>query len=265
MNERYHKMIADKLLANQLKMIKNTPNPIMFNNEIQALADLHDDVIYGGIRPTQYIQSGNNIASFDPSSLSTSKEISDDMPHLKEGGRLRKRGRARKGGNLFDDIGSLAKTVAPYAKAAAPYAIPLMMSGLGMEKKRRGRPKKVIQAPPILTAKEIVQQMPKGSGMRKKKASGGGTSGGDFLSTLKSIGNYIKPVAETVGKEVILPVATEVGKNALKSYLTKGSGLSGGGAKKKSNPRALLVKKVMKEKNLSMIEASKYVKQNNLY
>jgi hypothetical protein len=265
MNERYHKKIADILLANQLKMIKNIPNPTMFDNELKALSDLHDDVIYGGVRPTKYIQSGNNVASFDPSSLSTAREISDDMPHLVEsGGRLRKSGRARKaGGNLFDDIGNFAKTVAPIAKAAAPYAIPLMMAA-GMEKKKRGRPKKIVQAPSILTNKEIVQQMPKGSGMRKKKPSGGSTSGGDFLSTLKSIGNYIKPVAETVGKEVILPVATEVGRNALKSYLTSGAGLSGGRAKR-SNPRALLVKKVMKDKGLSMIESSKYIKQNNLY
>lgn len=45
-----------------------------------------------------------------------------------------------------------------------------------------------------------------------------------------------------------------------------------GGAKKvnkkvnkKMNKRAEIVKKVMKEKNMSMIEASKYVKENNLY
>jgi hypothetical protein len=31
------------------------------------------------------------------------------------------------------------------------------------------------------------------------------------------------------------------------------------------NERALLVKKIMKEKGLKMIEASKYVKANNLY
>jgi hypothetical protein len=31
------------------------------------------------------------------------------------------------------------------------------------------------------------------------------------------------------------------------------------------NKRALLVKKIMKEKGLKMVEASKYVKANNLY
>ena len=135
MNERYHKKIADILLANQLKMIKNIPNPTMFDNELKALSDLHDDVIYGGVRPTKYVQSGNNVSTFDPSSLSTAREISDAMPHLVESGsRLRKSGRARRGGNLFHDIGNFAKTIAPIAKAAAPYAIPLMMAA-GMEKK----------------------------------------------------------------------------------------------------------------------------------
>jgi hypothetical protein len=41
-----------------------------------------------------------------------------------------------------------------------------------------------------------------------------------------------------------------------------GAGMSGGDGRKK---RAEIVKKVMKEKGLKMIEASKYVKQHNLY
>ena len=136
MNKRYHKKIADKMLANQLKMIKNIPNLTMFDNELKTLSDLHDNVIlYGGIRPTKYVQSGNNIASFDPSSLATGREISGAMPHLVEsGGKLWKNGRVRKGANLFHDIGSFAKTIAPIAKAAAPYALPLMMAA-GLEKR----------------------------------------------------------------------------------------------------------------------------------
>lgn len=248
MNERYHKMIADKLLQNQLKMIRNIENPTMFHNEIESLKHLHDDVIYGGARPTKYIQTGNNVASFSPSTLSTGNDVTETTPmHLMKAGKLRKSGRVKHAGSLFDDIGNVVKTV-------APIAIPLMMSGLGMEKKKRGRPKKIVQAQPSLTSEQVVQQMPRGSGLRK-------TKGGNFLDTLKSIGNYIKPVAETVGKDVILPVAMDYGKDALKSYLTKGKGLSGG----KVSARGLIVKKVMKEKGLSLPQASKYVKENNLY
>jgi hypothetical protein len=39
---------------------------------------------------------------------------------------------------------------------------------------------------------------------------------GNFLDTLKSVGNYIKPIAEKVGKDVVLPVAMDIGKDALK-------------------------------------------------
>ena len=252
MNERYHKMIADKLLQNQLKMIRNIENPTIFHNEIESLKHLHDDVIYGGARPTKYIQTGNNVASFSPSTLSTGNDVTETTPmHLMKAGKLRKSGRVKHAGSLFDDIGNIAKTV-------APIAIPLMMSGLGMEKKKRGRPKKIVQAQPSLTSEQVVQQMPRGSGLRKTKRS---SKGGNFLDTLKSIGNYIKPVAETVGKDVILPVAMDYGKDALKSYLTKGKGLSGG----KVSARGLIVKKVMKEKGLSLPQASKYVKENNLY
>ena len=41
--------------------------------------------------------------------------------------------------------------------------------------------------------------------------------------------------------------------------------LSGSGMKKGKNKRALIVKKVMKEQGLGLIQASKYVKQHNLY
>jgi len=46
---------------------------------------------------------------------------------------------------------------------------------------------------------------------------------------------------------------------------TEMSDMSGSGAKGGKNKRALIVKKVMKEKGLGLIQASKYVKQHNLY
>ena len=87
---------------------------------------------------------------------------------------------------------------------------------------------------------------------------------------------------KNVGKNVVLPVAKEAAKTALKdgamafaesnpelmpllpvanAVIDKsiGSGL------KKVNKRAEIVKKIMKQKGLSMIEASKYVKVHNLY
>jgi hypothetical protein len=317
-----HNQIAQKLLRDQLLMIKNIPNPEMLHNNLKALSDLHDDVMprmqgvvsshprmQGGGYPSQYVLTGSNVGSYEPSTLSVGGGINplSKIPnHLVEegiqGGSLRrKRGRPRKeqGGNIFDTLGSVAKTV-------APIAIPLMM-GLGMEKKKRGRPSKkggMLNAPPTVTSREIVNEMP--SRKVKKGVKGGNfldtlkyvgktvgkdvllpvgtdmaktalksylTTGagirkrktqprqkaGDFLSTLKSIGNYIKPVAEKIGKDVILPVATDVGKDALKSYLTTPKG-----AGLKRSERAKLVKRIMKEKGLNLPQASSYIKQHNL-
>ena len=43
------------------------------------------------------------------------------------------------------------------------------------------------------------------------------------------------------------------------------AGMSAGKKTRKPNERNDIVKKIMKEKGLKMIEASKYVKENNLY
>ena len=89
---------------------------------------------------------------------------------------------------------------------------------------------------------------------------------------------------KNVGKNVVLPIAKEAAKNALKdgamalvetnpelmpllpvanTVIDKsiGSGIK----PKKVNKRAEIVKKIMKDKGLSMISASKYVKTHNLY
>ena len=89
---------------------------------------------------------------------------------------------------------------------------------------------------------------------------------------------------KNVGKNVVLPVAKEAAKTALKEGATAlaesnpelapllpvaniaiDKGIGSGIKPKKVNKRAEIVKKIMKEKGLSLIESSKYVKANNLY
>ena len=89
---------------------------------------------------------------------------------------------------------------------------------------------------------------------------------------------------KNIGKNVVLPIAKEAAKTALKEGAKdfvesnpKYAGLLpvanfaiektiGSGIKtKKINKRAEIVKKVMKERGLSLIESSKFVKANNLY
>ena len=104
--------------------------------------------------------------------------------------------------------------------------------------------------------KALISSMSGAGIKRKRKLKGSGSSGGNFLDSLKHVGNYMKPIAEKIGKDVILPVAMDVGKQALTSYM------SGAGLKMKR--RAELVKKIMKESGCTLGEASNYIKQNNL-
>ena len=89
---------------------------------------------------------------------------------------------------------------------------------------------------------------------------------------------------KNVGKNVVLPVAKEAAKTALKdgamafvetnpefapllpvANVAIDKGIGSGLKSKKVNPRAAIVKKIMKDKGLSMIEASKHIKTHNLY
>ena len=89
---------------------------------------------------------------------------------------------------------------------------------------------------------------------------------------------------KNVGKNVVLPVAKEAAKTALKdsamalaesnpelmpllpvANIAIDKGIGSGIKPKKVNKRAEIVKKIMKDKGLSMIESSKYVKANKLY
>ena len=255
-NEIYHRNIANQLLASQIKMIRSISNPDMFENELQSLHDLHDDVLYGGARPSAFVQPGYNVQSFDPSTLSVGNTSSE---YIDGGAIKRKRGRPRKeqGGNIYDTMGQVAKTAAPIALR---YGLPMLL-GMGIDeqkpKRARGRPRKIQQVEPVISSQQIVSDLPRGSGLKKptkkelintilemqkpvrvkrtRKLNG---SGGNFLDSLKHVGNYIKPIAEKIGKDVILPVAMDTGKQALTSYMSgagikrkrklKGSGSSGG-------------------------------------
>jgi hypothetical protein len=108
--------------------------------------------------------------------------------------------------------------------------------------------------------------------------------GVSFSDVKKGVGNLLSEAA-SVAKPVIKDTLISVGKEALSSYLTgksgskvavkKGKGvMSGGlagvgvmkgGAMDGRKRRAEIVKKVMKEQGLKMVQASKYVKEHGLY
>jgi len=121
-----------------------------------------------------------------------------------------------------------------------------------------------------------------GLGVKKRGRPKGSKNGGNVIG---DVGRAIGKVGKKVGS-VALPIAkdiaVDVAKSAIQSYLTgstktgkgagvgvmkkmKGAGVSSGGAMDGRKRRAEAVKKVMKEKGMKMIEASKYVKQHGLY
>ena len=96
--------------------------------------------------------------------------------------------------------------------------------------------------------------------------------------------SHIGRKLKNVGKNVVLPVAKEMAKTALKDSAMAfaesnpevmpllpvanaviDKGIGSGIKPKKVNKRAEIVKKIMKDKGLSMIESSKYVKAHDLY
>lgn len=181
------------------------------------------------------------------------------------------RGRPRKAGGKFNfgkALGSVGKVALPIvekvgtkvAEKAAEQAVKSYLSGEGVVSagvgmvKKRGRP-------------------------RKMTAEGGKFN---LLGTLTSVGKAAgKPFEKSVGvnpftlgydlgHDVIAPALMGKGtkkgqprKTARKAY--EGAGVGSGGAVDGRKRRAEIVKKVMAEKGLKLVDASKYVKQHGLY
>ena len=112
----------------------------------------------------------------------------------------------------------------------------------------------------------------------------GGNLGRKIKNTFKKVGKFLAPavpVLKEIGKEVfneVKPILVEEGKKQLREGvkgLVSGSGTKKGQVRKtarkayeglkKPNARAEIVKKIMAEKGMKMIEASKYVKEHGLY
>jgi len=177
--QKYNEQIARQLKRNEIEMIKKMPKIEKFQNQLESLKQLQEPNIFrGGIRSLKYIEPGNTISSYEPETLAV------------EGSGIYKRGRGRPrkihGGSIWDDIGTVAKTAAPFAPL-------LLAAGIRKPTKNgRGRPRNM--------------------------------QGGNFFDDIgrsvfpiaKEIGKELYPVA----KEVAVPIA----KEALTSYM-KGSGI----------------------------------------
>ena len=144
-------------------------------------------------------------------------------------------GRKKKGGNLGDDI-------LKGLKAAAPFA-PLLM-GLGEKKKRASKKQGGMDLSKVLEeAKKVVTP-----------------------DTIKNVGKRAKKMLDDINEKDPKAFEEMSRKKASEGLLALSKSAVGKGqAKGGRGKRAEIVKKVMKEKGLSMIQASKYVKEHGLY
>jgi hypothetical protein len=99
------------------------------------------------------------------------------------------------------------------------------------------------------TAREVGGSAPRQKKPRKARAKGGG-----FLDTVKDIADTIGSVGKAVAP--FAPLLMAAGAPAQEE---------GGAKKKRNNSRHEIVRQIMKDKGLSLIDASKHVKEHGLY
>jgi hypothetical protein len=207
------------------------------------------------------------------------KEVAPDLirAYLKSG-----KGRRKGGSKVGDQIASVAKTLAPFAPLLLGLGRPAPKSkadvvdalkDLGAKKSHSLKKLKEIAmsggakysfgdfahdvasvgkevAPDLIRA-----YMKSGSGRKKKAPKTGGLNLKDVVaSAVPSIANLVKS-ADPAVKDKVASVAKSVASK-VKSAVGAGRGRSA---------RTAIVKKVMKDRGVSMIEASKIVKSEGLY
>jgi len=143
-----------------------------------------------------------------------------------------KRGRPKKGGDFLGSLGNIGKqafndVIMPVGKEVGKDMLKSYLTGKG----KRGRPKKE-----------------------------GGDIGKDILSGLKEIAPIALPLMMGLGKK---PRGRPTKGGSAELYPPVAGGKRG--CKKGGSARGEMIKKVMKEHGLNLANASKFIKQHNLY
>jgi hypothetical protein len=173
---------------------------------------------------------------------------------LGAGRRRRLKASGLSGGNFFDDV---IGTVGSVGKAVSPF-LPLL--ALGKKKKAKGRSGGAMLNMKNPFAPKVMYAMGKA---RAKKGSGWFSDLMDGVSTVAQTASHVIPVVKAVrGKG---RCGGQSCMSGVKVYKKRGRGMSAGQKVDGRMKRAMIVKKVMKEHGLSLIEASKYVKKHKLY
>ena len=113
-------------------------------------------------------------------------------------------------------------------------------------------------------ARELIKQLGGSAeigGAKKRARKPKEKTGGDFGSTVRDIADTVG----SVGKAVMPFAPLLLGLDEPKEELKEDSKEEGGAKKRKTNARAEVVRQIMKEKGLNLIDASKHVKEHGLY
>jgi hypothetical protein len=232
-----------------------TPTPMGMR-----MGSYHGDLVGGGSSPMMYNPPGNSVA-YPPLSLPAGMDVNSGGVLAGVDGAVGGKYTAKK---FFRDLGHGAKVVGKHT-----------LSGLKAIAKN-----KEVQAVGKELLKEGVKQGTKalieyasGAGKKKRASRKKGTDLAEVIEETKggkySVGKFFKDVGK-VGKKIVKnPIVQQVGKELLKEGLKQGTkaliASASGAGKGGRSARAEIVKQVMKEKGLKMIEASKYVKAHGLY
>lgn len=143
-------------------------------------------------------------------------------------------------------------------------------TGSGLRKRRVPKPKPEVVALPTADANTNISATAagvSGGGVSAGGVSGGGVSGGGVSggNEERAIGGGVSGGAEKKKRAPRKRKETPAEAPATEAAPVAEPAVEGGAKPKRSNARAAIVGKIMKEKGMKMAEASKYVKEHGLY
>jgi hypothetical protein len=231
-----------------------TPTPMGMR-----MGSYHGDLVGGGSSPMMYNPPGNSVA-YPPLSLPAGMDVHSGGALIGVDGAVGGKYTAKK---FFRDLGHGAKVVGKHALSG--------LKAIAKNKEVQAVGKELLKEGVKQGTKALIEYATTGAG-RKKRAprKKKGTDLAEVIEETKggkySVGKFFKDTGKVLGKVAKNPIVKQVGKELLKEGLKQGTkALLSGAGKGGRSARAEIVKKVMKEKGLKMIEASKYVKEHGLY
>jgi hypothetical protein len=215
--ELYNQVLADHLTANSKKMIQGTPQPTMF----------------GGRRVRKYVLAGTTDYDY-PSGLSVGSLTGEKPTHLS--GAFWD-GIPKAGGMIYNPVFHGSHGATGLYHSIPKYPIQAVEGG----KLNFGKVMKSVGKVALPIAKDVGTDMAKDalkSYMTGATPPTGGRRGKlNFGKVMKSIGKVALPIAKSVGQEVILPVAKDMAKDALKSYMKGSPAPAEGAGRKRGRPK----------------------------